>query len=305
MQQGGRTRMRRFARIASAIRDDLFSNTNLQLISEIFGCAPYHNLSRDELKRFTFNCLSDITRHPVGRFEIDERDILRLESRIGRTEDTQEDIIKLERYIGKSRGVRQLLRNLSEKITDGHVNDQYVLEIYNLLSPNNSYHMRNPSREAVVINLQRMGRNWVVPEVRVNDMQRSRLLEINSRIIHQADLARESEEEYEAEEKEDTEDEVENWNSPKRMFSTRPKPRRPISQGSAEQQRVHNRRKSPTKSPKRKSSVKRKSPSACRSKKASACKKSTSCTWAKGYKNAVSGKAVKGLCRSRKSPGRK
>ena len=80
MQQGGRTRLRRFARIASAIRDDLFSNTNLQLISEIFGCASYNNLSRDELKRFTFNCLSDITRHPVGRFEIDERDILRLES---------------------------------------------------------------------------------------------------------------------------------------------------------------------------------------------------------------------------------
>jgi hypothetical protein len=48
------------------------------------------------------------------------------------------------------------------------------------------------------------------------------------------------------------------------------------------------------KSPKR-------SPSRCSKKRKPACVESLSCNWVKGYKNAVSGKRVSGLCRRKSS----
>ena len=56
-----RNRIIRMARIGQGIRDNQFSTMNLQLMCEIFGCTEYNNLNREQLKRFTFDCLRDIT----------------------------------------------------------------------------------------------------------------------------------------------------------------------------------------------------------------------------------------------------
>ena len=57
------------------------------------------------------------------------------------------------------------------------------------------------------------------------------------------------------------------------------------------------------KSPKKAKSPKR-SPSRCSKKRKAECVDSPSCNWVKGYKNAVSGKRVSGLCRRKASPSR-
>ena len=57
------------------------------------------------------------------------------------------------------------------------------------------------------------------------------------------------------------------------------------------------------KSPRRKSP--KRSPSRCSKKRKAVCVASPSCQWAKGYKNAVSGKRVSALCRRKSSASRR